>query len=92
MIAVPRHRSSPPVMVCPTPEMQAPIPPQPPSLAHPPPPPPPSASLGRYACRVLQQAHRQEIITGLKDATQALLLNFYRRSSGKKPTALIYYR
>jgi hypothetical protein len=28
-------------------------------------------SLGRYACRVLQQAHRQEIITGLKDATQA---------------------
>lgn len=28
-------------------------------------------SMGRYACRVMQQAHRQEIITGLKDATQA---------------------
>jgi len=50
------------------------------------------ASLGRYACRVMQQGHRQEIITGLKDATSALLLNFYKRSQGKKPGAIIYYR
>jgi hypothetical protein len=28
-------------------------------------------ALGRYACRVQQQAHRQEIITGLRDATRA---------------------
>ncbi|KAI8463604.1 MAG: Piwi domain-containing protein, partial [Monoraphidium minutum] len=50
------------------------------------------AALGRYACRVMQQAHRQEIITGLKDATQAMLLNFYKRSQQKKPQSIIYYR
>lgn len=51
-----------------------------------------SVTLGRYACRVLQQAHRQEIITGLKDATRALLLNFFWKTHGKKPTAIVYYR
>jgi hypothetical protein len=40
----------------------------------------------------MQQAHRQEIISGLGDATTALLLNFYKRSQGKKPAAIIYYR
>ncbi|GBF95153.1 hypothetical protein Rsub_07737 [Raphidocelis subcapitata] len=49
------------------------------------------ASLGRYSCRVMQQAHRQEIITGLQGATQALLLNFYKRSK-RKPAAIVYYR
>ena len=59
----------------------------PPKLAHAPPPPPArprrSASLGRFACRVLQQGHRQEIITGLQGAAKALLLNFYSRTQAR---------
>ena len=38
------------------------------------------------------QGHRQEIITGLKDAAKDMLIGFYRSNSGRKPLALIYYR
>jgi len=50
------------------------------------------ATLGRYMARVLKQGHRQEIITGLKDAAKDMLIGFYRSNSGRKPLALIYYR
>ena len=36
------------------------------------------ASLGRWASRVLLQAGRQEVITGMCGATKELLLEFYR--------------
>jgi hypothetical protein len=50
------------------------------------------STLGRYACRVLHNPHRQEIIAGLEGAAAALLRNFYRRTGARKPKAIVYYR
>ncbi|PNW83955.1 hypothetical protein CHLRE_04g214250v5 [Chlamydomonas reinhardtii] len=50
------------------------------------------ASLGRWASRVLLQAGRQEVITGMCGATKELLLEFYRANKQVKPQRLVMYR
>ncbi|PNH02563.1 Protein argonaute-2 [Tetrabaena socialis] len=49
-------------------------------------------TLGRWASRVLLQAGRQEVITGMGGATKELLLEFYRANRGAKPQRLVMYR
>ncbi len=39
-------------------------------------------TLGRYSACILVQKHRQEIITELKQAAKALLVNFYKKVGG----------
>ncbi|KAK9804830.1 hypothetical protein WJX72_007669 [[Myrmecia] bisecta] len=45
----------------------------------------------RYAAQVIKQAHRVEMIHGLKDTVKKLLLAFYRNTR-LKPAKLVFYR
>ena len=45
----------------------------------------------RYSSNVRVQRHRQEIIEDLATMTKELLISFYR-STGFKPTRIIFYR
>ncbi|KXZ43782.1 hypothetical protein GPECTOR_80g142 [Gonium pectorale] len=49
-------------------------------------------TLGRWATRVLLQAGRQEVITGMSTAVKELLLEFYRANRNVKPQRLVMYR
>lgn len=49
-------------------------------------------TLGRYASRTLAQAHRTEVITGLKEAAKSLLTHFYFANRSKKPEAILFFR
>ncbi|KAG2434383.1 hypothetical protein HYH02_012396 [Chlamydomonas schloesseri] len=49
-------------------------------------------SLGRWASRVLLQAGRQEVISGMGGAAKELLLEFYRANRQTKPQRLVMYR
>jgi len=46
----------------------------------------------KYAAKIMMQDSRVEIIAALDEAVAGLLLEFYKKTGGKKPERIIFYR